>query len=300
MNLKAKLISGLTSLALVGTLFSQTAFAATETYANGEYTANSTMYKNSSGVINTSATSSCDNFFAHEVEVTLTDDATTVVWYMESATDYGMNPVDNFTVTYNDASYDAVIDFENDVVKEINGESHNANKVTLTLPADAIDALVNDGLLVASYVPAMGSWGNVTYWAKLSNIQVAPAETFTQTSELTASVDKNTPNYTVTVPSSIALGTLSRTEDTSVEFNVEVEADYFEDESVEIVASAAGKLISDADDEIAFANDFGTQTATESTSLSGNIKVNASDVASAKGGNYTGTTTFVINYYEGE
>ncbi|MBR1623533.1 MAG: hypothetical protein IJ675_06465, partial [Pseudobutyrivibrio sp.] len=298
MKLRNRIISSLTATTLLATVFSGTAFAATDAYANGDYVATSRMYKDSSGTINLDAKSSCEAFFSNEAYVTLTDDATTIVWYVESATDYGMNTIDNFTVTYDGNTYDAVIDFDNDVIKEINSEDHNANKVTLTLPAAAIDTVVNEGLLASSYVPAMagyanGAYATPSYWVKLSDVQKAPTESSTQSSTVTAEVEKNTSSYIVTVPSQVALGTLSKTEDTTVAFDVIVEAEYFEDESIEVAAKENGEIVSEKDDSIEFTNDFGTQSATESTTLTGNINVKAADVAAAKGGNYTGTTTFV-------
>ena len=302
MRLRDKVISGVTAVALLVPAMSGTALAASTNYANGEYVATSTMYRDSSGVINTASTSSCDTFFTKEAEITLTDDSTIITWYVESATDYGMNPVDNFTVTYDGATYDAVIDFGNDVQKEINGEMHAANEMTLTLPAEAIETITTDGLLVSSYIPAMagyanGAYATQSYWVLLSSVRTAPAESNTQTSTVTADVEKNASTYTVTVPASVALGTLSKTEDTSVAFDVTVEAENFENESIDVAAVSKGTLTSDGDDTIAFTNDFGTQTATESTTLTGNINVSASDVASVKGGNYTGTTTFTISYF---
>ena len=300
MKLRNQIISGLAAVALIVPAVSGTAFAESSNYENGNYAAASAMYKDASGAINTASKSSCDTFFASTADVTLTDDSTIITWYVEddADNDYGVETIDSFIATYDGTEYTAVIYSDVLVQKEINGATHNANPVVLTLPAEAIETATTDGLYIASYVPAMGSWGNVAYWAVLSDLTVTTAQSSYKASEVTATVEKNASTYTVTVPTSVSLGTLSRTEDKSVEFEVSVEAnDFADDEYIEISAVASGKLVSSGDDEIAFANDFGTQTANETTSLTGNLSVLASDVANVAGGNYTGTTTFSISYY---
>ncbi len=306
MKLKNRVLAGMAMATMFTGMFATGVSAATETYANGDYVATSTMYKNNSGVINTEAKSACDVYFSEEATVTLTDDSTVITWYVETAdyTGFNMEAVDNFIVTYEETTYEAVIDFDSEVEAIINDTVMMGHVMTLTLPAAAIDTIVNDGLLVSSYIPAMagyanGAYATQTYWVKLSDVTVAPTDASKQTSSVNATVTPNEPSYTVTVPASIALGSLSRETDNVVAFDVKVETADFDGDSVEVVAVGNG-TITDGTDSLAFTNDFGSQTATASTTLTGNITVLAANVAAVEAGNYTGTTSFVINYYAAE
>ena len=329
MKIRNKLIASATSLALVLTTFSATAFAATDTYANGSYDATIHMYK----ADQPSSTSMCDAIFDHDAEVKLTDDATIITFYVaypipnypELGTDGTLLDV---VATYNDEEYTAdldvtslterVFDETNGIFGTVEGTSYPTEAVTITLPAAAIDDIATtsgNGLYLSVYVNAVMN-STQYFYLRLSDLTLSTStasddttdegstakETSEQASTVIGTVEKNTPSYTVTVPSSVALGTLSKEEDTTVAYDVEVAAENFDGQSVEVKAETTGSLVSDSDssETIAFTNDFGTQTATESKTLSGNINVLAKNVAAAKSGNYTGTTTFVISYFEAE
>lgn len=92
------------------------------------------------------------------------------------------------------------------------------------------------------------------------------------------------------------MGTLSASEDNTMAYEVKVEASNLNGGKVEVETGAKGNLTS-GENTLAFANDFGTQEAAETTTLHGNIKVTAADVAKAAAGNYTGTADFTISYY---
>lgn len=334
MKIRNKIISGITSMALVASVFTGTAFAATDTYENGDYTATVHMYKSTDAT----ALSMCDPIFDHDAEVTLTDDATVITIYVAypipAYSDYGTDgTLLDVTATYNDVTYTADLDTTSLTERELDetsalfgttaGESYPTEVITFTLPADAIDTAVDtdSGIYVSAYVNSVMN-STQYFYMRLSDMVLTAAEesteettedtsdatttdateTSSQSATVTGTVEKNVATYTVTVPASVALGTLSKETDTSVAYDVTVEAENFDGESVEVVADATGELVNDssAEDTIAFANDFGTQTTTASATLSGNINVSATDVAAAKSGNYTGTTSFTINYYAAE
>ena len=318
MKIRNKIISALTSIALISTAFSGTAYAVTENYVNGTYSATVHMHNASSK----SNYSMCDPIFDHDAEVEITEDSTIITVYVAY-------PIPSYpalgeegtlldvVATYNDEDYTADLDLTSLTSRQLDetsplfgttaGESYPTEAITFTLPAAAIEQAESDGIYLSAYVNSvMNSTQN--FYLFLSDVTLISAaadenegvEASEQTATVTAEVEKNTSTYTVTVPSSIALGTLSRDEDTTYKYDVEVEAAGFSGERVEISAKENGSLVNDSSSSstIAFTNDFGTQTATDSATLSGNIKVLAADVSNAKSGNYTGTTSFIINYYD--
>lgn len=313
MKIRNRVISGLMTAALLCTAFVGTAFAdenADAARKEGNYTASIHMYK----ADDPTTTSMCDAIFAHTADITYSADSTVLSFYVAypipafptQGTD---GTIKDVVATYDGTEYTAKIDVTSKPEKTFDatnslfgitaGDSLPTEVVTLTLPAAAIDSL-DDGISLSVYVNSvmMSTQGFVLKGTDLTYVP-APTETSSSSTELTATVEKNQPSYTVTVPSTVALGTLSKTEDTSKEFSVEVAAENFDGDKVEVVAAAKGELTSGAN-TLAFANSFGTQTATDSATLTGTITVDADDVASAKAGNYTGTTSFTINYYAAE
>lgn len=141
------------------------------------------------------------------------------------------------------------------------------------------------------------------FFIQVTNIQSVGGETEpaeeTQDMQISADVEEvvSAPTYTVTVPGSVELGTLSTEEDNSSPYTVDVAASNLNG-TLSVSAPETGNLTS-GDNTLAFANSFGTQNVTADTEngkLSGAISVSASDVAAAAAGNYTGTTTFSITY----
>lgn len=321
MKLRNKIVSTLTVAALIATTFSTTAFAATDDYVNGTYSATVHMYKADSP----SDRSMCDPIFDYDADVVLSADETEITVYVAypipAFSSLGVDgTLLDVVATVDGTTYTADLDTTSLPSRQFDessalfgttaGVSYPTEVITFNLPADAITAATSDGIYLSAYVNSVMN-STQYFYMKLSAMTLIAGESSadanaTETSEqsvtVTADVEKNTPSYTVTVPASVALGTLSKVADTTVSYNVEVEANNFDGESVEVVATSSGKLVSDANENntIAFTNDFGSQTVTKSATLSGNIKVNANDVASAKSGNYTGTTSFVINYFAAE
>lgn len=283
-------------------------FAATDTVANGSYTGVATMYQQA----NPTATSMCNLFFCNYAGVTVTDDATEITLRVISPVSMGTTVYDptltDVTLTYNDVAYTAVsedVSYEDTIVATQDfaivgitaGESYTYQEMVFELPADAVDAL-DDGIAVSAYVNAvMASTQN--FILKVTDMTLNNVDS-SKSMEITASIEPEAvePSYTVVVPESIALGTLSAETDNSQAYTVKV-ATYNLAGTISVTAPETGSLTS-GENTLAFANSFGTQSVTDVDStgveLSGNISVTAADVAAAASGNYTGTTTFAISY----
>lgn len=124
-----------------------------------------------------------------------------------------------------------------------------------------------------------------------------PSQSETLSATVTATVAKNESTYLVTVPTSIELSELSTSDDTSVPYDVTVEFSKIGNDalSVEVTTEATGSIRESVSGyELAFANDFGTQTFTETKTVVGNVNVKGADVFNAEAGDYAGTVSFVI------
>ena len=120
-----------------------------------------------------------------------------------------------------------------------------------------------------------------------------------QNMQITADVQEvvSEPEYTVTVPETVSMGTLSADKDTAMEYSLNVDATNLNG-TLTISAPTTGSLTS-GENTLAFTNSFGSQSVTEDAAdktLSGKLTVSGADVAKAAAGNYTGTTTFMISY----
>lgn len=123
--------------------------------------------------------------------------------------------------------------------------------------------------------------------------------------EITAAVNRgiSTPSYEVTVPLSLAMGTLKSWEDNVREYDISVT--FGEKEGSVVVEAPEGGFLYAGDNSLPFSNNFGTRTFQIGSSARadsggersrGMITIEGTDVASAEPGNYTGTTTFTITY----
>lgn len=128
-----------------------------------------------------------------------------------------------------------------------------------------------------------------------------------QSMEVTASVAEQTsePSGMIQIPSSLSMGKLTTAADNVQPYEIRVSSGD-QDETVTVSAPEGGDLYS-GENELAFSNDFGTQTAGDAgtakavntgaeAALYGNITIKGADVAAAEPGNYTGATTFTITY----
>ena len=313
MRLK-KLMTGALSVAMLGTMMCTTAFAAD--YTDGDYTGE-IHFLNANG---TGAASMCDPIFVHEAEVTLDADSAELTFYVaypipafpSMGTDGTILDV-KFTV--NDTEYTAesdittkpekVFDTTSSLFGITEGESYPTQVLTVDLPRDAVDDLEAGTVAASAYVNSvMNSTQN--FFVQVTDLQPVggeetPSEPSADTKDMqiTANVEESVsaPDYSVTVPSAVSMGTLSADEDNTMEYTVDLAASDLNG-TVSVTAPESGSLTSGGN-TLSFANSFGTQSVnadTEKTELSGTIRIGKDAVAAAKAGNYTGTTTFSITY----
>ena len=306
-----KIVSGAAVAAMLGTMMCTTAFAAD--YADGNYTGE-IHFLNANGSGNNSM---CDPIFVHEAELALTADNAELTFYVAypipSFPDLGTDgTILDVVLTVDGTEYTAESDITTKPEKVFDttaslfgiteGESYPTQVLTVDLPRDAVDDLEAGTVSASAYVNSvMDSTQN--FFIQVTNIQSVGGETEpaeeTQDMQISADVEEvvSAPDYTITVPSTVALGTLSTEEDNSLPYTVDVAASNLNG-TLSVSAPETGNLTS-GDNTLAFANSFGTQNVTADTEngkLSGAISVSASDVAAAAAGNYTGTTTFSITY----
>lgn len=307
MKLK-KLVSGILTVAMVGTMCCATAFAAASETPNGTYTGEIHFLNgNGSGIA-----SMCDSIFAHEADVVLTDDEAELTFYVaypvpaypEQGTD---GTIKDVVLTYDSVEYTAESDIESKPEKTFDtagslfginaGDVLPTQKLTVTLPRAAVDELEAGTVACSAYVNVvMNTTQN--FFIKVTGLPGAQPDE-TKDMEISGTVEEqiSEPSYTVTVPESVAMGTLSADTDNVKSYTVAVVASDLAGK-LSITAPTAGSLTS-GDNTLAFANSFGTQEVTADTTgsnLTGEISVTAADVAAAAAGNYTGTTTFSITY----
>ncbi len=313
MSILKRVASASLALTLVAGLNAMPVFAAEgSTYENGNYTATIHFHNGN----NPANYSMCDSIFAHEADVVLSDDGAELTFYVAY-------PVPNFStqgtdgtikdvvMTYDSQEYTGVSDIATKAKKTFDtagamfginaGDELTTQAVTVSLPRDAADSF-EDGIATSAYVNiVMNSTQN--FVVKVTDMKGGKSEEATETTKqsatVTAEVAAAAPTYDVTIPESIAMGTLSTTEDSTKDFEVAVTAANLGSGKVEVTTAAIGEL-ADGENKLAFANSFGTQSASEDATLTGTITVNAADVEKAAAGNYTGTATFTINYYAGE
>lgn len=326
MKLK-KLLSAALTVAMVGTAFSATALAAPKEYANGKYTATVHFLHETKDQL-----SMCDPLFVHTADLTFTDDTLSLEMYVANPVpafpEQGADgTVKNVKITIPDSAYgpqeyEVKSDMETKAVKEFDtsnslfgieaGSKLTTQKLSVDLPRKAISELEKGAKTVAYVNVVMNN--ESTLRTQLSDIKAVeeskpdagtpevPTVTETKSSQITADVKEviSKPEYNVTVPQSIALGTLSSEKDNELSYKVNVKASNLNGATVTVTAPESGKLLS-GKNEIAFANSFGTKSVSKDTAeagqdLTGSVKVTKETVKAAKAGNYAGTTTFAINF----
>lgn len=310
MRLK-KITAGAVAAAMMATMMCGSAFAAD--YADGDYTGE-IHFLNANG---SGAASMCDPIFVHEAEVTLDADSAELTFYVAypipAFPDLGTDgTILDVVLTVDGTEYEAesdittkpekVFDTTSSLFGITEGESYPTQVLTVDLPRDAVDDLEAGTVSASAYVNSvMNSTQN--FFIQVTHLQAVGGEedtdADTQDMQITADIEEqiSLPSYDVTVPSSVAMGTLSADQNNVMEYKVDVEATGLNG-TVSVTAPATGSL-ANGDNTLAFANSFGTQTVSEDTAgsqLSGTISISAEAVAAAAAGNYTGTTTFSITY----
>lgn len=309
-----KVLSGAVAAAMMTTMMCGTALAAEP--ADGSYTGE-IHFLNANGSGNSSM---CDPIFAHEADVELTADSAELTFYVAypipSFPDQGEDgTIKDVVFTVDGTEYAAESDITTKPEKEFDtdaalfgisaGDSLPTQVLTVELPRDVLDDLEAGTVSASAYVNVVMN-STQSFFVKVTDLQSTggtqePGEETqnTQDMQITADVEEavSEPEYTVTVPSSVEMGTLSAEKNSELDYAVKVEAENL-DGTLTISAPESGSLTS-SDNKLAFANNFGSQTVTADTAgteLSGKLTVTAEDVAAAAAGNYTGTTTFTISY----
>lgn len=207
------------------------------------------------------------------------------------------------------------------------GAELDCDSITIVVPTASLNGALNsentsyresyasntigDGWIqVSSYVNVVMK-STQSFWMALSNYEVdlsddlsdepsdettTPSQSETRSAMITATVPSNTSSFTVTVPESIDLDELSYSEDTSVDYSVEVTFQTVGNDGLEVQVETEsnGVLTTTDGDELAFSDNFGQNTFAATGSEDGTVTVKSDDVSNAVVGDYTGTLSFVI------
>lgn len=280
--------------------------ATKNTVSNGTYMLPISLM-NASNINNPSM---CNALFYPEMIAEVTGDTTTITLYVldpiPTFSSAGQ-PITELKLTYSaDSSkeYIASIDTTNQVTKTFNtafmGDiigDYPCDVITASIPTQAMLDSSNGVLNVTAFVNAvMNTYVDFFLVVDTSNLSASATETTTQTTQIVAEVIDDTPDYYVTIPSTISLGTLSKIDDTTVDYEIKVETKNLASSSyLQISAPETGTLQSGSN-TIAFNNTLGVRTYTSSTVDTAQLSVKAQNVETA--GSYTGTTTFEIMFFE--
>ncbi len=302
-----KIFSAVMACAMAASVSAVGAFA-DSTVENGTYTG-TIHFHNATNPANYSM---CDSIFAHEADITVTDDSAKLTFYVAypipAFSDQGTDgTIKDVKMTVGETTYECDSDIETKAEKTFDttgalfginaGDELTTQAISISLPRSAVDSF-EDGIETSAYVNVVMN-STQSFFVKITDLEkVVPAtETSIQSATVTAEVVAPAPTYDVTVPESVAMGTLSTTEDNTQNIDVAFSSENLGEGYVNVTAAASGKLTS-GENSLVFTNDFGTQKFTADTDkLSGTITVKAADVAKAAAGNYTGTVNFTIEYY---
>ncbi len=282
---------------------------------NGSYEANIHFYKENTTEFTSDNYSMCDALFVHKAEVTLTDNEVQIDAYVAypvpAFSSMGQEgTLKNMRITHNGTQYTAVSDIDSKTVKTFDtantmfgiksGDKLPTQKLTIKLPRDAVNAL-DKGFATTAFVNVFMNMdvNFIVRLADLTSTPVAPTEESKKSMTVTAEVAAPVAAYTVTIPESVTLGTLSAEKDTIYNFSVEVKAANMGDGYVEVSTEGNGNLTS-GENTLPFVNSFGTQKTSADATLTGNFTVSADAVKTAAAGNYTGTANFSIRYFAGK
>ncbi|WP_317854230.1 hypothetical protein [Chakrabartyella piscis] len=175
----------------------------------------------------------------------------------------------------------------------VGGETHTSDVIEFTLPKAVLgELMVLTGTLNFSNY-------NMTHNYYLDLMYADTAKTTSQTMQISATVPANISTYAVTIPESAAMGNLSTTENTSVNYEVTVDAGTA-GKSITIETTDATLTNETGSVTLALTNTFGLDgvaTFAESGSITGSLMVMGSDVAKIAtdaAQNLTGSITFTI------
>ena len=310
-----KIVSGAMALCMVAGMGAVSAFAAGP-YADGEYTATLTMLHETKD-----QPSMCDPLFDKTADITVKGDTATVKLYTANpvpafATQGADGTVKNVVMTLDDVQYPAESDMNTKPLREFDadnalfginaGDKLPCQVLTLNIPTAKLDSLATAPAQTDAYVNVVMNT-DVIFRLKLENItkvggtepqpQVPEAtETSQKGMNITADVAAPAAKYSVVIPETIAMGTLSAEKDNVAAYTVDVTAQNLGSGKVVVAADAEGVLNS-AESTLAYTNTFGTQETSVTAALNGEFHVSAAAVKAAVAGDYAGTAIFNISYF---
>ncbi len=289
-----------------------TAASAAAPYADGDYTAKVAFLHETD-----EKPSMCNVLFDHDADIKVTGENAAI-------SVYAAYPVPAFptmgtdgtlkymSITIDGTEYKAVSDIATKPLREFDetgsgfkvtaGEKYETQVLTFTIPTAKLDSLATAVKAAAFVNPVMNT--EVAMRFQLTDItgsaapEVTPDETSTKGMNITAEIAAPAPTYSVVIPESVSMGTLSAEKENTTAYEVKVTAENLGAGYVEVSAPETGVLKNEAN-ELAFANSFGTQKASTTSTLNGQFTVTAENVAAAVAGNYTGTANFTIRYFAG-
>lgn len=301
------------SMCMVVSMGAMSAFAA-NTYEDGDYTATIAMLHETKD-----QPSMCNAMFDREADVTVKGDQATIRLYVANPVpgfpDVGADgTVKNVKLTLDGQQIPAVSDMESKPLREMDetndlfgvkdGQTVSCQVLTFTVPTAKLDAMVAAPTNVDAYVNVV-MMTDVVFRLKLDSItsnSAAPEEATkseTKSMQVTAEIAAPEAKYTVTIPESVTLGTLSTDKLNSQSYDVAVTASNLGNGRVVVKSAAEGALQSGVN-SLAYTNTFGEQSFTQNGTLRGAFEVTGEAVAAAAAGNYTGTVTFDISYFAGK
>ena len=257
----------------------------------------------------------CNVLFDHDADITVSGGLATLKLYVANPVpafpDQGADgTVRDVVLELDGAQYPAASDITTKPLRTFDetnpafgveaGKALPTQILTFTgIPAEKLD-LMASGASTSAYVNVV-MMTNVIFRLRLTDIkkdQQAPAETSSQKMQITAEIAAPAAAYEVVIPESVSMGTLRTDADNSFEYQVSVTAENLGSGRVVITAPEGGSLVS-GDNSLAYANSFGVQETSVTATLKGSFTVTGADVSAAAPGNYTGTASFAIAYYNG-
>ena len=307
-----KIIAGAVALCMAASMSAVSAFAAGP-YTDGTYTAKVAFLHESK-----EQNSMCNALFDSDADVVVHGETADVSVYAAFPvpafpTQGADGTVKDVVMHLDGVEYPAALDIETKPEREFDetnplfgstaGQKLPTQVLTFTIPTAKVDMLA-DGIKTTAFVNVVMN-SEQTFRLKLTNLvktseeptePAAPAETSTHDMWVYADIAAPAPDYMVTIPADIQLGTLSTEEDTVYTYTVDVKAENLGDGYVEVSTLSQGSL-NNGQDGILFDSTFGTQKTSTSTSMEGTFTVHAEDVSAAPAGNYEAVVRYNIAYY---
>lgn len=297
-----KFISGIVAALMITATSAVPSFAASAPTEDGKYTANIVMNKDGAQTV-----SMAGALFAPTADITISGENATIDFYVADPIpafvgaehDYSEGSVKDVSTTIDEVQYDAtatlkntskIFPNENALFGITANEEYTCDTLSLTIPKTALS---NDYLDISAYV-CIFMKTTVAFDMYLSDFVAEENTSETKTMEITATVPENISTYSVTIPESTDIGTLSYTQPTTKTYDVTVDLG---NDGKTVTVSTESSMLTDGTNTINVSNSFGTELSenfTESKTVTGTLTVDQLD-ESAVIGNYTGTIAFEIS-----